>query len=80
MRRLVAKVLEVGNVLPHYYPAENDIVDKFERGPCILNVDIVSKDEALAGRCSQSVSLCERATGRGVWNCLMNLRSIEPNP
>jgi hypothetical protein len=36
-----AKVLEVGNVLPHYYPAEYDVVDKFEHGPRIINEDIV---------------------------------------
>ena len=43
-----AKVLEVGNVLPHYYPAEYDVVDKFERGPRIINEDIV--DYAPAAR------------------------------
>jgi hypothetical protein len=36
-----AKVLEVGNVLPHYYPSHYDVVDKFERGPHIINADIV---------------------------------------
>jgi hypothetical protein len=36
-----ATVLEVGNVLPHYYPAEYEVVDKFERGPHIINADIV---------------------------------------
>lgn len=36
-----AKVLEVGNVLPHYYPSQYDVVDKFERGPHIINADIV---------------------------------------
>jgi SAM-dependent methyltransferase len=36
-----ARVLEVGNVLSHYYPSRHEIVDKFERGPRIINVDIV---------------------------------------
>ena len=36
-----AKVLEVGNVLPHYYPCQYEVVDKFEHGPRIINVDIV---------------------------------------
>ena len=36
-----AKVLEVGNVLPHYYPSQYEVVDKFEHGPRIINVDIV---------------------------------------
>ena len=60
-------------------PDADPVCYSFAHGPCILNVDIVSKDEAFAGRYSQSVSLCERATSRGVWNCLMNLSSIEPN-
>ena len=36
-----ARILEVGNVLPHYFPAEYDVVDKFERGSHVINTDIV---------------------------------------
>jgi len=35
-------VLEVGNVLSHYGPVRHDILDKFERGPGVINEDIVS--------------------------------------
>jgi hypothetical protein len=35
------RVLEVGNVLSHYGPVAHDIVDKYERAPGVLNVDIV---------------------------------------
>ena len=35
------RVLEVGNVLSHYFPARHEIVDKFERGPGVRNVDIL---------------------------------------
>jgi SAM-dependent methyltransferase len=34
-------VLEVGNVLSHYFPVVHDILDKFERGPRIINKDII---------------------------------------
>jgi hypothetical protein len=35
------KILEVGNVLPHYFPTIHDVLDKFEKGPGIINADIV---------------------------------------
>lgn len=34
------KVLEVGNVLSHYYPVYHDIVDKYEQAPGVINEDI----------------------------------------
>jgi SAM-dependent methyltransferase len=34
-------VLEVGNVMSHYFPAQYDIVDKFEKAPGIINEDIL---------------------------------------
>jgi SAM-dependent methyltransferase len=36
------RILEVGNVLSHYFPAQHAIVDKFERGPGVLNLDILA--------------------------------------
>jgi hypothetical protein len=44
-RRLIseydpAKTLEVGNVLPHYFPVSHTVVDKYEKGKGILNTDI----------------------------------------
>ena len=35
-------VIEVGNVLSHYGPVAHDILDKFERGPGVINEDIVT--------------------------------------
>ena len=35
------RVLEVGNVLSHYFPTRHDIVDKFEQAPSVQNVDVV---------------------------------------
>jgi hypothetical protein len=33
--------LEVGNVLSHYFPPKHAILDKFEKGPGIINEDIL---------------------------------------
>ena len=35
------KVLEVGNVFSHYFPAKHDIVDNYEIAPNVINVDIM---------------------------------------
>ena len=35
------KILEVGNVLSHYFSFQHDIVDKYEKGSGIINKDIV---------------------------------------
>lgn len=35
------RILEVGNVLSHYFRHRHDIVDKYERGPGVVNVDIL---------------------------------------
>ena len=35
------RVLEVGNVLSHYLPISHDVLDKFEKGPGIINEDII---------------------------------------
>jgi hypothetical protein len=39
-RRRNQRILEVGCVLPHYMKADWTVVDKFERWPGVLNVDI----------------------------------------
>jgi hypothetical protein len=36
-----SRTVEVGNVLPHYVPASHLIVDKYERSPGVLNLDVV---------------------------------------
>lgn len=35
------RVLEVGNVLSHYYPVRHEVVDKYEKAAGVLNVDAV---------------------------------------
>ena len=34
-------ILEIGNVLFHYFLVEHEIVDKFEKGQGVINVDVV---------------------------------------
>ena len=36
-----ARVLEVGNVLGHYFPSWHEVIDKYEPGPGVLNVDVL---------------------------------------
>lgn len=41
MRSFIAgKVLEVGNVLNHYFPFEHEVADKFEKADGVINCDI----------------------------------------
>jgi hypothetical protein len=35
------RVLEIGNVLSHYFPARHEVVDKFERGRKVRNLDVM---------------------------------------
>lgn len=35
------RVLEVGNVLSHYFPTRHDVIDKYEPAPGVQNVDVV---------------------------------------
>ncbi|MDH4153678.1 MAG: class I SAM-dependent methyltransferase [Nitrospira sp.] len=35
------RVLEVGNVLSHYFPVQHEVVDKYEVSPGVLNQDIL---------------------------------------
>ncbi len=35
------RILEVGNVLSHYFPVSHEIVDKYERGASVRNEDVV---------------------------------------
>ena len=38
------KILEVGNVLSHYFNFEHDIVDKYEKGEGVNNQDVTTLD------------------------------------
>jgi hypothetical protein len=35
------RVLEVGNILSHYFPTSHDILDKYEEGKNVINQDVV---------------------------------------
>ena len=41
LRHQTARILEVGNVLSHYFPTHHDVVDKYEVAPGVINKDIV---------------------------------------
>ena len=34
------KILEVGNVLAHYFPVNHDVLDKYEKAPGVINEDV----------------------------------------
>lgn len=36
------EILEVGNVLSHYFPVCHDVLDKYERAPEVINQDVVN--------------------------------------
>lgn len=40
LRQQTARILEVGNVLSHYFPIHHDVVDKYEVAPSVINKDI----------------------------------------
>ena len=35
-------ILEVGNVLPHYFPINHDVLDKYDKAQGVINEDVVS--------------------------------------
>ncbi len=35
-------ILEVGNVLKHYYSSQHDVVDKYEQAEGVVNIDVVN--------------------------------------
>jgi SAM-dependent methyltransferase len=40
-RRSPASVLEIGNVLAHYFSIKHQVVDKYEQGPGVIQTDVV---------------------------------------
>lgn len=36
------RILEVGNVLSHYFPTKHNILDKYENAPGVINQDVVN--------------------------------------
>lgn len=53
------RVLEVGNVLSHYFPVRHDVVDKYEKGDGVKNVDIVDYKPAVPYDLIVSISTFE---------------------
>jgi hypothetical protein len=41
LRHQTARILEVGNVLSHYFPIHHDVVDKYEVASGVINQDVV---------------------------------------
>lgn len=35
-------ILEVGNVLSHYFPIKHDVLDKYEKGKSVINEDVIT--------------------------------------
>src|SRR5262249_6856265 len=44
LRHPHARILELGNVLAHYFPVEHDRLDKYERAEGVINEDVVNFD------------------------------------
>jgi hypothetical protein len=42
VRDFRGEVLEIGNVLAHYFPVAHDVVDKYEQAPGVMNEDVVT--------------------------------------
>ena len=53
------KILEVGNVLSHFYQFEHDIIDKYEIGNSVKNIDIVDFDSNMKYDLIISISTLE---------------------
>lgn len=53
------RILEVGNVLAHYFPVTHDIVDKYERAAGVINEDIVDFQSATPYDLIVSISTIE---------------------
>ena len=54
-----ADILEVGNVLPHYFPSSHAVVDFFEKGDNVVNVDIETFVPAKRFKAVVSISTLE---------------------
>jgi SAM-dependent methyltransferase len=53
------RVLEVGNVLQHYAPVQHHVLDKFERSPGVINVDLIDYKPEQPYDCIVSISTLE---------------------
>jgi hypothetical protein len=82
-RRPGARVLEVGNVMAHYFPIRHVVVDKFEAGPNVRNEDILDHRPAGPYDLIVSISTLEhvgwddtpRQPERAVW-AVKHLRTL----
>lgn len=42
VRNFTGRILELGNVLSHYYPVTHYVVDKYEKAKGVINSDVVN--------------------------------------
>jgi len=59
VKKSKGKILEVGNVLSHYYSVSHDIVDKYEKAKGVINQDIVNFRPSLGYDLIISISTLE---------------------
>jgi hypothetical protein len=52
-------ILEVGNVLSHYFPVKHDVIDKYEKAPNVINLDVVDLDSSKKYNLIVSISTLE---------------------
>jgi len=53
------EILEVGNVLSHYFPIDHDILDKYEKAEGVINEDVISFQSAKKWSLVVSISTLE---------------------
>jgi len=75
-----SQILEVGNVLSHYFDVNHVVVDKFEKGPTVLNQDILDYSPRTKFDLVVSISTIEHigwSTKHGPRNPPMALRALD---
>jgi hypothetical protein len=78
--RQSAQILEVGNVLSHYFDTRHVIVDKFEKGPGVVNEDILDYSPPTKFDLVVSISTIEHigwSTKHGPRNPILALRALD---
>jgi len=55
------RILEIGNVLSHYFPVSHDILDKYENGKNVINQDVIDFRPLIKYNLIISISTLEHA-------------------
>lgn len=69
-------ILEVGNVLSHYFKVNYDILDKYEKGAGVLNKDIIDFHPSKKYKLIVSISTLEHIG----WDEILGKVNKNPNP